>query len=237
MSKKFYIKTLKEFINESRKITRYSLGGKYMSDMVKDEDGPFVLYKDAGRPKNVIRMAPIGNGQMIKTPNGDWISYNSIKEDYTSSLGLKKNKWEEINPQKHPDELAREFFKLIDIAYKPIGGHIKVNSPKDVFKDPKWNYWKIVDVDDDPDADVVIFGNKGKYGIKTSGVGHDGGKQAKKAYLDDKGKEFNKKGFYGEVSKKFAVNKSNGMENIHLIPICPVMDGIVVKLEDKTMLK
>ena len=130
--------------------------------------------------------------------------YEFLNEGYTATLGLKKNKWEDINPKKHPDELADELYDLIQTAYAPIGGHAKVKKPSDVFAEPKWNAWKIVDVDSDPDADVVIFGQKTKYGTKSSGVGHDGGKQAKKAYLDDKGKSFNQNGYYGEVSSKFA---------------------------------
>lgn len=123
---------------------------------------------------------------------------------YTATLGLKKNKWEDIDPKQHPDELADEFYDLIKVAYAPIGGHIKVTKPSDVFKEPKWNAWKIVDVDNDPEADVVVFGQKTKFGTKSSGVGHDGGKDAKRAYLDDKGKTFKQSGNYGEVSKKFA---------------------------------
>lgn len=128
----------------------------------------------------------------------------NLDERYTATIGLKKNKWEDIDPSEHPDELADELYDLIQLAYAPIGGHAKINKPSDVFAEPKWNAWKVIDVDADPEADVVIFGQKTKYGTKSSGVGHDGGKQAKRAYLDDKGKSFNTKGYYGEVSSKFA---------------------------------
>jgi hypothetical protein len=128
---------------------------------------------------------------------------NYITEKYSASLGLKKWEWETIDPKKHP-ELQDEFFELITLAYSAIGGHSKVNSPSDVFKDKDWNFWKIIDVDADPEVDVVVFGEKSKYGIKYAGVGHDGGKDAKREYLDARGKDLKMKGYYGEVSLKFA---------------------------------
>jgi hypothetical protein len=203
MPKKFQIKSLNEFINESKEIDRYSLTGKYMNDMEKDPEGQFVLYKDAGKPKNVTRMVPIGNGRMKEIPNGDWMSYNDINEAYSSTLGLKKWKWAKVEPKDHPD-LADEFFDMIQTAYGPIGGHVKVRAASDVFKEKKWNMWKVIDLDEDPEADLVLFGQEGKYGAKSSGVGHDGSKAAKREYIDAKGKAFKKRGFYGEVSKVFA---------------------------------
>lgn len=126
-----------------------------------------------------------------------------INEKYTASLGLKKNKWSGIE-KADKKELEPEFFDLISTAYAEIGGHLKVKSKEDVFKDPKWNYWKMIDIDEDPEADLIVFGQKGKYGIKYSGVGHDGQKISKRKYLDDRGKDLKVNGFYGEVSKKFA---------------------------------
>ena len=78
------IPSFNEFVNESREIDRYSLTGEYMNDMKKDPAGQFVLYKDAGKPKNVTRMVPIGNGRMKEIPNGDWMSYNDINEAYST---------------------------------------------------------------------------------------------------------------------------------------------------------
>jgi len=127
-----------------------------------------------------------------------------INEVYTATLGLKKNKWEELNPSQHPDELADEFFDLIQNAYAAIGGHAKIHSPKDVFSEPRWNKWTVVDIDADPEADVLLFAQMTKFGTKSSGVGHDGTSVAKREYITAKGKAFNKSGYYGEVSQKFA---------------------------------
>jgi hypothetical protein len=126
-----------------------------------------------------------------------------IQEKYSATLGLKRGKWEEINPKVHR-ELQDEFFELINIAYSAIGGHSKINKPSDVFADKDWNFWKIIDVVDDPAADIVVFGKKNRYGIKYAGVGHDGSREAKREYLDARGKDLKLKGYYGEVSLKFA---------------------------------
>jgi hypothetical protein len=77
-----------------------------------------------------------------------------------------------------------DFFELIQTAYKPIGGHAKINSPEDITEGD-WDIWKYKDVDNDDDPDVVRFASRRKWGIKSGGVGHDGSKAAKKAYLNN----------------------------------------------------
>jgi len=114
-------------------------------------------------------------------------------------LNPKKGKWMEIDPSKYP-ELSDEFFELISIAYSSIGGHAKVKSSNDVFADPDWTFWKGIDIHGSPDLDLIVWGQHTKYGIKFSGVGHDGEKVSTKEYLDNKAKSLTKKGFYGEVS-------------------------------------
>lgn len=115
----------------------------------------------------------------------------------------KRNKIIKFDPKKYP-ELSGEFFDLISTAYAEIGGHAKIKSPEDVFADPDWNYWEGVDLHGTTDFDMVMFGKKTKYGIKYSGVGHDGTKDAKRTYITARGKELNKLGFYIEVSGKIA---------------------------------
>jgi len=115
----------------------------------------------------------------------------------------KRNKWLKINPNSHK-ELSSEFFDLIQIAYSTLGGHAKVKSPGDVFGDSNWTFWQGVDLHDSPDLDLIIWGQHTKYGVKFSGVGHDGKKPSTREYLDHKGGTLKKKGFYGEVSGKLA---------------------------------
>ena len=115
----------------------------------------------------------------------------------------KRNKTVKFDHKKHP-ELAGEFFDLISTAYSEIGGHAKIKSPDDVFADPDWNYWEGLDIHGTSDFDMVMFGKKTRFGIKYSGVGHDGTSAAKRAYISARGKELNKIGFYIEVSGKIA---------------------------------
>lgn len=130
--------------------------------------------------------------------------YEEYIEEGSGKLLLpKRNKWLKINPKTH-SELADEFFDLIQVAYSTLGGHAKVKSADDVFSDPKWTFWQGVDLHDSPDLDLIIWGQHTKYGIKFSGVGHDGKRDSTREYLDHKGGVLNKKGFYGEVSGKLA---------------------------------
>ena len=115
----------------------------------------------------------------------------------------KRNKIIKFDSKKYP-ELSGEFFDLISTAYAEIGGHAKIKSPEDVFADPDWNYWEGVDLHGTSDFDMIMFGKKTKYGVKYSGVGHDGSKDAKRTYITARGKELNKLGFYIEVSGKIA---------------------------------
>lgn len=99
-----------------------------------------------------------------------------------------------FDPKKHP-ELSTEFFGLISTAYAEIGGHAKIKSPSDVFSDPDWNFWEGVDIHGSHDFDIVMFGQKTRYGIKFSGVGHDGTREAKRAYVNSRGEDLHKPGY------------------------------------------
>lgn len=108
-----------------------------------------------------------------------------------------------FDPKKHP-ELAGEMFDLISTAYAEIGGHAKIKTPEDVFSDPDWNYWEGKDLHGTNDFDLVLFGQRTTYGVKFSGVGHDGSDSSKRDYLADTGKDLKRLGFYVEVSGKLA---------------------------------
>jgi hypothetical protein len=115
----------------------------------------------------------------------------------------KRNKVVKFDYKKYP-ELADEFFDLISVAYKELGGHAKIKSPSDVFADPDWNYWEGVDLHGTQDFDMIMFGKKTKFGVKYSGVGHDGSSDAKRSYISAKGAELKNLGYYLEVSGKIA---------------------------------
>jgi hypothetical protein len=129
----------------------------------------------------------------------------------------KRNKAVQFDHTKHP-ELAGEFFNLISIAYASIGGHVKIQSPKDVFSDPDWNWWEGVDLHGTKDFDLLMFGSKTKFGVKFAGVGHDGSSQAKRKYIEARAEDLVKPGYYIEVSGKIAEILINDYK-------CPIVDN------------
>jgi ribosomal protein L28 len=68
-----------------------------------------------------------------------------------------------------------------------------------VVNDPDLTFWTAVDIDRDPNADVVIFSRK-SHGHKISGWGHDGSKEARKELMRQLSNLLHKKGFWIEVS-------------------------------------
>jgi hypothetical protein len=139
---------------------------------------------------------------------------NEIVNEKTSGqiFNPQKNKEVTFDANKYDDpEFQEELYNLITTAYADVGGHVKVKSPTDVAQ-PDWNYWEGIDIHNTDDFDVVMFGQKTNYGIKFSGVGHDGSSAAKRSYLDARGRDLNKSGYYIEVSGKIAqilINKYN----------------------------
>ena len=115
----------------------------------------------------------------------------------------KRNQPVVFDPKKHKD-LEDEFFHLISTAYAELGGHAKVRRPSDVFADPDWNFWEGIDIHGTNDFDIIMFGSKTRYGVKFSGVGHDGTGEAKRTYIKSRGQDLHKLGFYVEVSGKLA---------------------------------
>jgi len=115
----------------------------------------------------------------------------------------KRGKPVEFDPYKHP-ELKDEFFDLINVAYAEIGGHAKIKTPDDVFADPDWNWWEGVDIHNTDDFDLIMFGSKSKFGVKFAGVGHDGSRPAKRAYIQSRAEDLMRPGYYIEVSGKLA---------------------------------
>ena len=96
-------------------------------------------------------------------------------------------------------QAQQDLFDLIDNAYKSIGGHVKFKKPSDVM-DPELQYWRAADLDDDPELDVVYFGKVTPYGVKHTGIGHDGDRSSIKNLLIRKSKELGTPGNYVEIS-------------------------------------
>ena len=71
-------------------------------------------------------------------------------------------------------DIKKNIFNLVNFAYTTSLNepHAGVKSYKDVLSST-YTYWEAIDVDSNPDADAVIFGQK-RNGIKLSGIGHNG---------------------------------------------------------------
>lgn len=118
--------------------------------------------------------------------------------DILKELDLPKGEYVAPTP-KDVDEYKEVLFKLISNAYAPIGGHLKYKKPEDI-KDPDLKYWEVADIDSDPEIDVVYFGKKTPFGVKHTGMGHDGQKSNIKNLLTKRTAELKTAGNYVEIS-------------------------------------
>ena len=100
---------------------------------------------------------------------------------------------------KEKEQAKKDLFDLIQTAYAPIGGHVKFKSPDDIL-DSELQYWRAADLDDDPELDVVYFGKETPFGVKHTGIGHDGDRSNIKNLLIRKSGELKSPGNYVEVS-------------------------------------
>lgn len=98
--------------------------------------------------------------------------------------------------------LSDEVFELIKSTYAAIGGHIDFQKAMDLPSNH--TDWSFIDIDVDPEPDIVKFGKKTKFGKKSTGVATDGTPEAKMMMLKDKVKALAKLGNYAEVSDAIA---------------------------------
>ena len=110
-----------------------------------------------------------------------------------------KGKYVQVTDPKELEDLQFQLFDLIQNAYASIGGHVKFKSPSDIM-DPELTYWKVADIDSDPEIDVTTFGKNTKHGIKHTGLGHDGDGPNIKSLLRYKTDLLKTPGNYVEVS-------------------------------------
>tara|TARA_R110000744_G_scaffold324007_1_gene429860 strand:+ start:367 stop:936 length:570 start_codon:yes stop_codon:yes gene_type:complete len=97
------------------------------------------------------------------------------------------------------EELKQHLYNLIQNAYASIGGHLKISSPDDITN-AQLQHWKVADIDADPEIDVVYFGKESPFGVKHTGMGHDGDSVNIKNLLIQKSNTLKKPGNYVEVS-------------------------------------
>ena len=126
------------------------------------------------------------------------------------------------------EELGDEFFNLIKTAYSHINGYLKIKTPEDIFKQKDWNYWAGIDIHGSNDYDIILFGRKTNYGIKISGVGHDGERDSKSTYIAELDVKLHQLGYYTEISNRIA----DILIGVHDVPVVEDED-VVTEVLDK----
>lgn len=110
---------------------------------------------------------------------------------------LLEQTWRPLSPSEIEDD-KDELFKMIDLAYAPLGGHPNVTRPDDV-KTAGDNY-SVINLDDDPEDDATVTYKTRAGGTKLVAMGHDGTKPARRAAVAKTVSDLNKNGYYIEVS-------------------------------------
>ncbi|MGA1354444.1 MAG: hypothetical protein ACO32I_06690, partial [Candidatus Limnocylindrus sp.] len=100
-------------------------------------------------------------------------------------------------------DLADEAFDLIDRAYAPIGGHAGMRDVPSMLADDA-DVYVMEDIDEDPQADVLQVYKTTDFGRKAVAVGQDGTKAARRLAVSRQIEDFERPGYYGEVSGRLA---------------------------------
>ena len=123
-----------------------------------------------------------------------------IPEAYADTYG--KNQWIQLKK----DEVSAysdEIISLIVGAYATKGGNFEIQSANDLINSDL-NYWLASDIDQDPDADVVLGGKQTKHGTKMTIMGQDGSAIAKRSAISRMIDLMKKRGFYAEMDVELA---------------------------------
>lgn len=126
-----------------------------------------------------------------------------------------KFKWVKLSTSDR-ENLKKEIWELVDNAYKPLGGHVRISDINKIVTDNELVFWNAIDVDSDPNIDVVIFARKTKFGYKISGWGHDNGTESKKYLLKRLISLLRKKGYWIEVSGNPAKLLSRNLKRLSI---------------------
>ena len=125
-----------------------------------------------------------------------------LTESKIESILKRKGEWTLLSSSGEAMEIYKTLMDLVNNAYQntKLGSFLKYRS--DVGKS---QYWEIIDVDDDPEPDVCVFGrkpgsNEKWSGIKLQGLGHDGQRISKDSAIEKMVSLLNKGGFWIEAS-------------------------------------
>ena len=104
-----------------------------------------------------------------------------------------------VDQDEEEPDLSDEVFDLVQTAYAPVGGNIKVQSSNDL--PGKYTWLRAMDIDEDPEPDIFrggkYVGGKLKLGI----TGHDGSRAAKDEYIRSTVDQLNSGTAFAEMSK------------------------------------
>lgn len=123
-----------------------------------------------------------------------------LREAFSDDYG--KNKWIEL-PHNKVLDYADNIASLISNAYAAKGGNFEIQTGADL-KNSDLTYWVASDLDQDPDADVVVGGKKTPAGTKMTMMGQDGSAEAKKEAIVKMINLMKHRGFYAEMDPELA---------------------------------
>ena len=134
---------------------------------------------------------------------------DGLQEKRWQDFDKPKGQWSEIPASDIEDgkdpvnvDIAEELFALIDNAYKKIGGNFAYETPADLPGGAQ--YWNVLDIDDDPEPDVLRVGKRKPAGLKLVASGHDGEKESVEAFKQKTYELLSTPGIYAEMSKAIA---------------------------------
>lgn len=149
------------------------------------------------------------------------MTFVQFNESFQDLFPGSKNKWEKLSYEQAL-ELRHELIEIIDRAYREVfpEGHIRLADVNDFYKNEELVFWRAANIDDDPYADIVIFGTKREHGFKISGWGHDGGKGARRHLIEELASLLSdpKEGVYIEVAGRPAEILTSTRFNVPKVP-------------------
>ena len=115
------------------------------------------------------------------------------------------------DPQR--EEIGDDVYAMTMNSYEPMGFHFKINKRPDVEKygKSKQGQWLVMDMDDDPQADIALMGKKdpGIPGIALGSAATDGTPAAKRKMKDLMSDKISDGLWWGSASGKVGVSLIN----------------------------
>lgn len=110
--------------------------------------------------------------EQLRQPVNEAVETNSKLKVKNKTVHL--NSGEELAKENEPD-----IVDMIKTSYAKVGGHPKINVVGDLSNE--YSDWVVLDIDDDPEVDLGVFGNPNAKGMKLGASATDGTPNAKQA--------------------------------------------------------